>query len=119
VTGIVDPPGLAPREKLVNQTDFKEALQLADEILEVLEPLGGDGANSARALRESIQLGKSPGRKLIEPVGDALLESLMKVRSAEVPAPAGSPSATVIPSRSRVRAVYKKFREAVQGGRIA
>ena len=103
----------------MNQSDFREALQLADEILEVLEPLGGDGANSARALRESIRLGKSPGRKLIEPVGDALLESLMKVRSAEVPAPAGSPSATVIPSRPRVRAVYKKFREAVQGGRIA
>lgn len=97
-----------------------ELLRLTDEILAVLTPFGGIGVESANALRESLRLGKPPGRMLIEPVGDALLESLMKVSSVEVPASgAGADGAPAVPTRLRVREVYKKFRDAVQTGKIA
>lgn len=97
-----------------------ELLRLTDEILAVLAPFGGIGVESAKALRESVRLGKAPGRALIEPVGDALLESLMKVSSVEAPASgAGAGGAPSAPTRLRVREVYKKFREAVQTGKIA
>jgi hypothetical protein len=103
----------------MNDAETGELLRLADEILAVLTPFGGTGVESAKVLRESIRLGNPPGRKLIEPVGDALLESLLKVSSVEGPAPAAAGGPPPIPSRQRVREVYKKFRDAVQTGKIA
>jgi hypothetical protein len=103
----------------MNDAERKELLQLADEIVAVLQPLGGDGVERARALRESIEQGVPAGRALIEPVGDALLASLMKVGSAEVPASSVGDASASFPSRLRVREVYKKFRHVVQSGRIA